>query len=214
MTAYRNLNTATAALVQQTLISVLTCLHCSMCTSHCTARAISDFYDCCDAIKLCYTTALDLGASSFFAKDSLAELAPYTVSARLSTLAVRSSVEGALARRRQLAAQAARRVTSVNGRTTVENSASSDSSSSMKRKRTDDASTIATSVATTSVSVINEADEIAVVVAPRSAEALQYVATAALVLPAAAALICCEERGYVLRGMQLLMKLTTVRYTS
>jgi hypothetical protein len=177
-----------------------------MCTSHCTARAISDFYDCCDAIKLCYTTALDLGASSFFAKDSLAELAPYTVSARLSTLAVRSSVEGALARRRQLAAQAARRVTSVNGRTTVE-------SSSMKRKRTDDASTIATSVATTSVSVINEADEIAVVVAPRSAEALQYVATAALVLPAAAALICCEERGYVLRGMQLLMKLTTVRHT-
>jgi hypothetical protein len=207
VTAYRNLNTATAPLVQQTLISVLTCLHCSMCTSHCTARAISDFYDCCDAIKLCYTTALDLGASSFFAKDSLAELAPYTVSARLSTLAVRSSVEGALARRRQLAAQAARRVTSVNGRTTVE-------SSSMKRKRTDDASTIATSVATTSVSVINEADEIAVVVAPRSAEALQYVATAALVLPAAAALICCEERGYVLRGMQLLMKLTTVRYSS
>ena len=83
----------------------------------------------------------------------------------------------------------------------------------MKRKRSDDASTIATSI-TASASVISEADEIAVVVAPRSAEALQYVATAALVLPAAAALICCEERGYVLRGMQLLMKLTTVRYTS
>jgi hypothetical protein len=147
-----------------------------------------------------------LGPSSFFAKDSLAELAPYTVSARLSTLAVRSSVEGALARRRQLAAQAARRVTSVNGRTTVE-------SSSMKRKRSDDASTIATSI-TASASVISEADEIAVVVAPHSAEALQHVATAALVLPAAAALICCEERGYVLRGMQLLMKLTTVRYSS
>eukprot|EP00953_Heterococcus_sp_UTEX-ZZ885_P013357 7637-Heterococcus_DN1.PRE.1 len=140
------------------------------------------------------------------------EAQSYT-SARMSTLAARSSVEGALARRRQLASQAARRVTGANGRTTVENSASSDGSSSTKRKRTDvHSDTIAATAiaADTSASVSNEGDEIVVVVAPHTLEALQYVATAVLVLPTAAALICCEERSYVLRGMQLLMKLTMV----
>jgi hypothetical protein len=133
----------------------------------------------------------------------------------MSTVAARSSIEGALARRRQLASQAARRVTGANGRATVGRSANSDGNTSAKRKRTDNVA-ITTTVSTadlnadTSASVMNEDGEIAVVVAPRSSEALQYVATAALVLPTAAALICCEDRSYVLRGMQLLMKLTMV----
>jgi hypothetical protein len=122
-------------------------------------------------------------------------------------------VLGTVARRRQLAVAAARRFTPCpNGLATVAsanrhssiNSSSSSSSIGLKRKFSDGSSSSDESAAGC------ELDDVVIVVPPQSSESLQYVSTAAVVFRLAAAMACAEERGYVLRGMQLLTKLSQV----